>query len=154
MEEIQSKKVYVDINNVRNEEMRVVWQKIIDEGYDPFDIEHLWKTHPKPILKRGKHWFVTENNWLYPNAKNQFLFITMEYAETLSELPAEVVTELFTLSSEFCKEYNIVGGALCMRFGETSVTGATVKHIHAQLIQSDLEKGTVMFPIGKRPTEN
>ncbi|MDB5188961.1 MAG: Histidine triad domain protein [Candidatus Nomurabacteria bacterium] len=146
----ENKKVFVDINNVRNEEMRQMWQKIIDDGVDPFDLQYLSQYHPKPILKVGKHWFVTENNFIYPNAKHQFLFITIKYAETLADLEPEASAELLSLADEYCTEYNIQGGALCMRFGRTSVTGASVKHLHAQLIESDIEQGTVVFPIGKR----
>jgi hypothetical protein len=141
---------FVDINNVRNDEMRHMWQKIIDDGVDPFDLQYMSNYHPKPILKVGKDWFITENNWMYPNAKHQFLFITKEYAETFADITPEAFIELQTLLIEFCTEYNIKGGALCWRFGDTSVTGATVKHLHAQLIESDIEQGTVIFPVGKR----
>lgn len=142
-------KVFVDVNNARNDEMVKVLEQIVTEGIDPFSLDHMGKHHKKPILKIGKHWFVTENQWMYPNSKHQFVFVTIKYAESFTDLDPEVFVELLSLATEFCEEYSIKGGALCMRFGDTSLTGATVKHLHAQLIESDTEKGTVVFPIGK-----
>ncbi len=132
-----SKKVYVDIRNVRNEEMRQLWQQIIDDGVDPFAPEHLHKYHKKPILKTTEYWIVTENQHPYAGKKNHFLFITRKYYEHFSELPPEAKLDLFSLVESVCQEYNIVGGGFVMRFGDTSKSGGTVKHLHAQLIEPE-----------------
>lgn len=139
---------FLDINNSRTDEQRIAMQRIIENGYDPFLKENILKEHKNPILKEGKYWFVTENQWPYNNIRKQFLFITQMYVETLSELNGEAFQELLLLANEICNEYGIKGGALCGRFGDTKISGATVKHLHFQVIESDPEKGHVLFCIG------
>ncbi len=144
----------VDIDNARLDEQRKVMQQIINAGDDPFSEENIQKYHKNPILKTGTYWFVTENQWPYTNSKKQILFITRKYADDLSGLSAYAFKELFVLANEICTEYEIKGGALCMRFGDTKISGATVKHLHFQLIESDPEQGPVIFHIGgKKKTE-
>ena len=36
------------------------------------------------------------------------------------------------------KEFNIKGGGIVMRFGDSDLAGSTVRHLHAQLIEPDL----------------
>jgi len=149
----KDKKVYVDINNARSEKYAQQLQQIIDNGDDPFSMEYIQKYHPKPILKIGKYWYVTEIQDPYENAKQHFLIISNTFVETFKDMSDEAFSELRKLNEEVCEEYGITGGALCMRFGETSITGATVKRLHAHLIATDIEKGTVKFPVGRRKRE-
>ena len=146
----KNKKVYVDINNAHTDDMVKVLQKIIDDGVDPFSLEYMHKYHGKPILKVATHWYVTESKWIYPNAKNHLLFVTIRYVESIIELKPDDIVEFLSLIDEFSTEYGIKGGAVCMRFGETSLTGATVKHLHAHLFEADMEKGSVTFPVGRK----
>jgi hypothetical protein len=81
------------------------------------------------------------------------MIVAKEYAESLADMEPEAGAELFMLSDELIQKHDIQGGALCMRFGETSATGATVKRLHAQLIVSDTEQGNVLFPIGRKKRE-
>jgi diadenosine tetraphosphate (Ap4A) HIT family hydrolase len=144
----KDKKDFLDLNNSRTEKQKVAMTRIIEGGYDPFLRENILKEHEKPILKETKHWFVTENQWAYTNSKKQILFITQTYMETLEELSGEAFKELLQLVKEICTEFDIKGGALCGRFGDTKISGATVKHLHFQVIESDTEKGAVLFCIG------
>jgi len=145
---MENKKVFVDIDNARTDEQRQAMLRIIERGVDPFSMEDILKEHKKPILKEGKYWFVTENQYKYKNAKKQFLLISNLYAETLSDLTGEAFKELLTLAKEICKEYDIKGGALCARFGDTKISGATVKRLHFQIIESDTELDPTLFYIG------
>ena len=57
----------------------------------------------------------------------------------------------YILGTWAVQKFELKGGALAMRFGETTYTGASVCHIHAHLIVPKTEKGkalTVEFPIG------
>ncbi len=137
---MEEQKLYVDIGNVRTEEMRKLWQKIIDEGVDPFAIEHIAKYHKNPILDETEHWFVTENDFPYEGKKNHFIFITKKYYEHFEELSMAEITDLFAFFQKICDQYAIKGGGLIMRFGDTSKSGGTVKHLHAQLIEPEENK--------------
>lgn len=131
---MDKKEETVDLSNARKEEQIQTMGKIIENGEDPFDWEILSKYHIKPILKKGSFWLVTENQWPYDNARVQLLFIYKDNVPDMSQLPADAFTELLALIQEFSEQYSIVGGALGMRFGKTQYSGATVNHLHAQLI--------------------
>ncbi len=148
--EKSDKKAYVDINNAHGEKMLATLQQIIEDGVDPFSLEHMQKYHERPILEIGKYWFVTENQWPYPNTRVHLLFITVEYAETFKDIPSDAFAELEELCEKYSEQYGVEGGALCMRFGKTSMTGATVKHLHAQLIEANMEGDGVKFPIKRK----
>ena len=139
---------FVNNNKSRSKEQKRVMEQIIKDGGDPFSKENIHKYHSKPIIKEGKYWFVTENQWPYTNKKEQYLFITNNYIDNLNDLPNEAFAELLELAKWCVEQFKMKGGALCMRFGDSLVSGATVKHLHAQLIESDPELGPVTFWIG------
>jgi diadenosine tetraphosphate (Ap4A) HIT family hydrolase len=144
------KKVFVDINNAHGEAYTAYLQQLLDRGIDPFSLESMLETQPELMLKIGKYWFVTNNKFPYAKTRTHLLFITVEYAESFSDIPSEAFAELAALQEEFIKQYSIKGGCVCMRFGDTSQTGATVKHLHAQLIEAEEGAGGVEFPIGRK----
>jgi diadenosine tetraphosphate (Ap4A) HIT family hydrolase len=146
---------HVDLNNARKKEQRIVMEKIIENNEDPFSMENLKKYHKKPILMEGKWWVVTENQWPYPNKKNHFLIIYKEDVYEMKDINPKAFSELLLLSQEVEKNFGFKGGALCMRFGATSSSGATVKHIHAQLIEP-IKGEVIKFWIGqeKKETDN
>jgi diadenosine tetraphosphate (Ap4A) HIT family hydrolase len=105
-------------------------------------------------LKEGQFWIITENQWPYEHIKHHWLAIYKTHAETLAELNPAAGSELIKLCSEMVAEFKVPGGALCMRFGDTLHSAGTVLHIHAQLIQPDVEAADyqpVRFKIGKSP---
>lgn len=95
--------------------------------------------HKKPILQRGTHWLVTENQWPYKESRRHFLIIARRHAERLSDLPAEAGAELLSLCQALEQEHDISGG-LCIRFGNPEVTGATVKHLHCHLLEPERDE--------------
>jgi len=71
----------------------------------------------------------------------------------LRELKNEDWLAVLKLAQYAVKKFNLPGGGLVMRFGETTYTGATVCHLHAHLIVPKLDSKkkvakTVWFPIG------
>jgi diadenosine tetraphosphate (Ap4A) HIT family hydrolase len=142
----------VDIDNARNEEQTNVMRQIIAAGDDPFSAENLEKYHKKPILIDAMFWKVTENQWPYPNIAHHFLLIHKENVSSLEEVSGEAFKELLLLSQQLIMEFNIPGGALAMRFGETNRSGATVVHFHAQLI-CPKEGEQSIFYIGSQKTK-
>lgn len=142
---------FVDINNSRVEEQRQEMQKIVDAGHCPFCPENLELYHKLPIIKEGKFWRISKNQWPYDHTQVQLLAIYKTHAETLSEIDPSAGEELLKLFAEIESEYKLPGGAFAMRFGDTRFSAGSVKHIHAQLIVPDADHPDfqpVRFKIG------
>ena len=120
-------------------------------GLCPFCLEN-FKHHKKQIIKKIGNWFITENSWPYKNAKKHFIIISRGHKENFSDLSLKDFKEIREIVNFAIKEFNIRGGALALRFGNTNYTGATVCHLHFHLIMPELgtpsKPKTVVFPIG------
>jgi len=143
----------VNLKNVRSDEQRKIMEQIVTDNVCPFCPEYLNRYHKNPILTEGKYWLITDNQWPYKNTKHQLLAIYKTHKEHLSELDPESGKELFELFGKISKERNMSGGAVTLRFGSSPYGnyGSTVKHIHAHLIEPDLqneEREAIKFKIG------
>jgi hypothetical protein len=128
---------FTDPQNARFAEQRKVMEESEKSGECPFCWNYLERYHLEPILKKGQFWLVTANHWPYEFTRHQFLLIYRDHAENIIEIDAAAGAELLELTTWLIKEYNIKGGGLSMRFGETQFSAASVKHLHAQLIEPD-----------------
>jgi diadenosine tetraphosphate (Ap4A) HIT family hydrolase len=137
---MKKKNSFINLNNARLEEQTKVMEDIAKAEHCPFCIENLKKYHKKPILKEGKYWLLTENQWPYENTKKHFLIIYKEHANKLSEIENEAFAELIEIAKEVEEKEQIKGGGLSMRFGDTDYSAGTVDHIHVQLIEPDIHK--------------
>ena len=117
--------------------------KVIDQikkdGVCPFCPENLLKYHKNPILKEGFYWVLTKNMYPYEGAKHHILIIHKKHIEKFEEIVPEAWSEIRRLVESFTKEENILGGTFMMRFGDTAHTGASVSHLHANLVSPDAE---------------
>lgn len=111
-----------------------VLKKITNEGICPFCREHFLKHHTKPILAEGEHWLVTENAWPYKGSAYHFLVVSLTHIERAEDMTAGAAIEMFEHYRWLCREYNLSGATIVFRSGETAITGATVKHLHFQVI--------------------
>ena len=140
----------VDSRNARTKRYKKVLSDITKAKVCPFCPES-FKWHTKPILSRNGSWLITENFQPYPNAKYHFLLVGKEHKETLAELTTKDLESLIKLTNWATREFDIKGGGLTIRFGDTLYTGATVRHLHAHYIVPQVENGQispVYFPIG------
>jgi len=127
----------VDVHNARTRahgDYAQALAKIEADGICPFCEAHLPKHHKKPILLRNPHWIVTENAWPYDGIRHQFVLIYREHIERAEELPPEAWESLGSAYRQLVEEYRIEGAALLLRTGKTDFTGASVAHLHAQVI--------------------
>jgi diadenosine tetraphosphate (Ap4A) HIT family hydrolase len=124
------------LNSQRDPKYLAAIARIAEGQFCPFCPEHLASTHPNPLDYR-EHWIVTDNAYPYQSAKQHLLLIHTQHIVHMGEVSPEAWRELWLLADEICKERRIVGGTLVMRFGETRYTGASVQHLHAQLVQGD-----------------
>ena len=58
--------------------------------------------------------------------------------------------ELKSIWLVLTENYNIPGGALCFRFGNQELSGASLKRLHAHLVMPT--NGKIRFPIGGHKT--
>lgn len=145
-------KLFVDMDNAREDDQRQVMQQIIADGQCPFCLDNLRKYHKQQIIKEGQYWILTPNQWPYEFTKLHLLAILKKHVEKLSEIPPEAGKELFELLAWAEKEYQVPGGGMAIRFGDTNYSAGTVNHIHAQFIVPALDHPNfkpVRIKIGK-----
>lgn len=144
-------KKVVNARFAKSKEYRKVIETIQSIGECPFCPEN-FRFHKNPILKKEHGWMLTENSWPYKHAKKHFIIISPTHTETLTELTSKDMEAILHLSKWAVKKFNIHGGALALRFGDSDYTGATVAHLHAHVIYPVRNKKgvakTVLFPIG------
>ena len=129
---------FVNLKNARVEEQRKVMEMIQEQGFCPFCPEHVSKSQLKPIIKQGKYWHLRENRWPYKNTRVHLVVIYNPHAEKLSEISPEAAKELFEFVKWVEDEYQILGGAIGLRFGDFHLNGGTVLHLHAHIIAADI----------------
>ena len=145
----QSDSSLVDPRNARADGYRQEIEEAIAEKACPLCPPMKW--HPNPILHRLEGWFITANSHPYDNTEHHLLMIAERHIEQLSDLSTTDLGSILNLSNWATKEFNIRGGGITMRFGDTLYTGATIKHLHAHLIVPKVEDNQVSpvyFPIG------
>lgn len=143
---------FVNIKNVRKGEYKKVIEEIAKTQKCPFCPEN-FKYHKKPIYKTKGNWFLTNNSWPYKDTSQHLLIIGKKHKENFRELTKKDLQEISYLTNFGIKKFKIKGGALCMRFGETNFTGASVAHLHFHIISPKINIKTgkaclVSFPIG------
>ena len=133
---------FIQMSSVRREDQRPVMEEIQRQGHCPFCRENLELYHKNPILREGKYWILTENQWPYEKVKHQLLAIYKTHIEHITEMDPEAGSELIQMFAEQAKERKIEGGGVAIRFGtsEHGNYGSSVNHIHAHLIEPDLEQ--------------
>ena len=130
------------MSSIRRADQKKVMEEIEKEGHCPFCIENLKRYHKNPILKEGKYWLLTDNQWPYEKIKHQILAIYKTHIEHIHEMNPEAGAELIKLFQEESKKRSVPGGGIAIRFGsnpEHGNYGSSVLHIHAHLIEPDLE---------------
>jgi len=135
-------KKFVYMGNTRLPAQDKVMAQILADGVCPFCRDNLEKYHKNPILKEGKFWLLTDNQWPYEKIKHQMLAIYKTHIEHLSEMNPEAGKELIEMFAEETKKRKIDGGGVAIRFGRSNDGnyGSSVLHIHAHLIEPDLKK--------------
>ncbi|MDP3957865.1 MAG: hypothetical protein Q8Q36_00160 [bacterium] len=99
--------------------------------------------HPNQILLGTKWWVATPSVRKYKGAVKQFLFVPKTHVLEPWQLPEEAWANLQFVIREVTKMENMPAAAFLMRFGDTDYTGASVVHLHANLIMGvSREEGT------------
>jgi diadenosine tetraphosphate (Ap4A) HIT family hydrolase len=133
---------FINLSNSRLEEQKKVMEEINLQGHCPFCAENLPKYHKRPVIKEGKYWILTENQWPYDKINHQLLAIYKTHIEHLSEMEPEAGAELIEMFKEEALKRKMPGGGIAIRFGTNPSKGnygSTVSHIHAHLFEPDLD---------------
>lgn len=139
---IEEKRSQMDFNHARTDEQKNLMEKIAKDAVCPFCKENFMKYHPKPILKENAHWLITENMSPYEGTKIHLIAVYKDKHVTMSnEIPLKHMGQMFELINWAIEKYNIEGGTILIRFGNSSYTGGSVDHFHAHLIIGNA-KGT------------
>ena len=134
---------HVNIDNAgRGEDhaYKKVIEKIAEDKVCPFCRENLEIYHKNPIIKETDYWILTTNMYPYKNTLHHFLLIHKNHITDSKDIRPEAWTELHHHLNWLTDKYNIPGGTFFMRCGETSHTGASVTHLHAQMVVADNTK--------------
>jgi diadenosine tetraphosphate (Ap4A) HIT family hydrolase len=153
----KQKTQFINLANTREKEQKSVMKDIAEANHCPFCRKNLCKYHQEPILKEGKFWIVTKNQWPYKHSKHHFLLIYKVHAVSLSDLSPAAGQELFELIAEIEQSFEVKGGGLAMRFGDTDYSAGTISHLHVQLIEPDINDPDfvpVRVKIGRDLTED
>ncbi|MCX6745750.1 MAG: hypothetical protein NTX00_01900 [Candidatus Parcubacteria bacterium] len=145
-------KAGIEKRNAKTKEYRRTLEAIIKTNKCPFCPDN-FKYHNKPILKQYQGWLATSNSWPYKNTRYHFVLIPIKHKINFSDLTNQDFQAVKYLVNWLNKKYKIKGGGLTLRFGEQNLTGATVRHLHFQLIVPQLKPKSktatvVNFPIG------
>lgn len=144
----------VNSKNTRNPEYKKAMKEIVTTTECPLCT---LKWHPNPIIRDDGFWLLTKNGFPYEDTKQHLLLIAKRHVEEFAELTDQEAVSMFRTINWANNEFNIEGGGLAMRYGDSRYTGATMKHLHAHLIQSELDEAdadgnikakVVRFPFG------
>lgn len=133
---------FIELATVRGFEQLKTMRQIRKAGHCPFCPENLRLYHNQPTRWEGKHWIVTDNQWPYPGKNIHDIVILKEHAEHISEVSREAWDEL---SYIIRNQILLVGGGLSLRFGDPLLSGASVKHLHAQIISPKRGETTFLY---------
>ncbi len=149
-----SKDNHVNLSNAGrpgDDTYKKVIEKIQQDAVCPFCPDQLENYHKNPTLKEGAFWTLTTNMYPYKNAKHHFLLILKAHKIDTKELSNEEWTELHNHINWLVDMHDIPGGSFMMRCGDTSMTGASVTHLHAHLITPDFnnpDREPIMAKLG------
>ncbi len=146
-------KNYVYVHNAGSEDYKKKLEMIHELGIDPFGREYIEdaRFEAKKILYETPYWFAFENQHKYQGTKHQFVVVAQTYAEDFPELPPKSYENLFALKKQICDDYGVTGGGILFfsRFGDPALSGATVYHLHAQIVVPE-EDGRIAAWFGKK----
>jgi dihydrofolate reductase len=126
---------HVDVANAYTPEYRTALERITEQGGCPTSFcGDGADYHNQPMLSEGEYWKVTINNFSYQQAEHKFLVIHKKHIQDFAEISPEAWIEFQDIVNQLVTKYQITGGAVLMRFGDSKRTGASVVHLHGHLV--------------------
>ena len=130
-----TKKSFVLIEHARSDKQKEIMRQIETDGICPFCSENFLKYHTEPIIKETDSWILTKNFSPYEGSVYHFLFVYKpSHINSPGDMTSDSRVELFDIVDELCKEHQIDGGSILMRFGDGNINGSSVEHLHAHIV--------------------
>lgn len=142
-----SKYKYIFPPNAREQEQLDIMMNLENNNLDPLAPDVI----EQEILFSTDYWYISKNRFPYKGVEHQFLIASYYPIYKLEDMSKEMWIDLAKVWLTLTKEYNIPGGALCFRFGDPSLSGASLTRLHAHLIKPYEEEKT-KFTIGGHKT--
>lgn len=146
---------FVQKRYAKSEEYKHVLAKITGHGKCPFCYENLrdYSFSKHTPVKTTHGWYLLLCSWPYKGARHHYLIIPKRHCESLEKLTAEDMRQVLQLARHAVKKFNIKGGGLLMRFGDSLYSGATVLHLHFHVMSPQVDTSkkkakVISFPIG------
>ena len=134
---------YIYPPNTRHQDQLDIMIDNESNNLDPLDPNVL----TNEVVFTTEWWNVTKNKFPYEGAELHFLLVSMKPIYKVEDMPKEMMDDLQDVWIKLMEDYDIPGGALCFRFGDCSLSGASLKRLHAHIIKP-YEENKVKFPMG------
>ena len=134
---------YIYPPNARHQEQLDIMMDREYRDIDPLSSDVL----ENEVVFTTEWWHISKNKFPYEGAEIHFLLTSLRPIYKIEDMPKEMWEDLKEVWIKLMAEYNISGGALCFRFGDCGLSGASLKRLHAHIIKP-LEENKVKFPIG------
>jgi len=121
---------YVYLPNARNQEQLDIMIDKDSKGIDPLAPDVI----DQEIVFTTDYWCVSKNRFPYEGIENQFLISSISPIYKVEDINKEGWADLNNIWLRLKEEYNLLGGAMCFRFGDPSLSGASLKRLHAHII--------------------
>ena len=137
---------YIYPPNARKQEQLDIMMDMEYSDKDPLDPNYI----EQEILFSTSYWYISKNRFPHQDTGEQYLIIAKDAEYDIKEMSEEMWLELKAIWITLTDHYHIPGGALCFRFGDQELSGASLKRLHAHLVMPTENK--VRFPIGGHKT--
>ncbi len=138
---------YIYPPNAREQEQLDIMMNMENNDHDPLDMKYI----NQEILYTTNYWFITANKFPYEDVDKQILIVSKDPIYRKEDITNAMWLELKEILNQISDKYNIPGGALCYRFGDPALSGASLKRVHLHIIVPKEEK-KVKFNIGGKRT--
>lgn len=142
-----SKFRYIYPPNARKQEQLDIMVRQEFNDIDPLDPNVI----EQEIIFRTRHWYISKNRFPYEGVEHQFLITSYNPVYRIEDMNSEMWEELARIWIKLKKEYDLFGGAMCFRFGNPALSGASLTRLHAHVIVP-YENNKTRFKIGGNKT--
>lgn len=136
---------YIYPPNARTQEQLDIMINQEFNNLDPLDPEVI----DQEILFSTNYWYISKNWFPYERAEEQFLIASLHPIYRIEDMSPEMWLDLQSIWITLKEEFNISGGGLGFRFGDSALSGASLTRLHCHIIMPK-EEAKTKFSIGGR----
>ncbi len=134
---------YIYPPNAREQKQLDIMLDMEAQGKDPLDPKYI----DQEIMRVTDYWYISKNRFPYEGVEEQFLIVARYPVYQKEQITDAMWNDLQNIWLDLSLQYDISGGALCLRFGDPSLSGATLKRFHVHLIKPK-EESKAKFSVG------